>query len=87
MKSGVGEGAKSKTAKGPKFELSEEQKNDIREAFDLFDTDGIGKIETKELKVAFRALGFEPKKQELKKMLMDVSTPILYWHLAIADTS
>lgn len=25
---------------GPKFELSDEQKNDIKEAFDLFDTHG-----------------------------------------------
>lgn len=57
---------------GPKFELSEEQKNDIKEAFDLFDTEGVGKIDTKELKVAIRALGFEPKKEEIKKMLADI---------------
>lgn len=30
-------------AKGKKFELTEEQKQEIREAFDLFDTDGSGK--------------------------------------------
>lgn len=47
---------------GPKFELSEEQKNDIKEAFDLFDGQGSGKIDSKDLKVAIRALGFEPKK-------------------------
>lgn len=29
-------------AKGKKFELTEEQKQEIREAFDLFDTDGSG---------------------------------------------
>jgi centrin-1 len=40
-----------KKSSGPKFELSEEQKTDIKEAFDLFDTEGNGKIETKELKV------------------------------------
>ena len=28
--------------KGAKFELTEEQKQEIREAFDLFDTDGSG---------------------------------------------
>lgn len=61
-----------KKVAGPKFELSEEQKNDIKEAFDLFDTEGIGKIDTKELKVAMRALGFEPKKEEIKKMIADV---------------
>ncbi|CAE7369472.1 CTN [Symbiodinium necroappetens] len=43
-------------------ELTEEQKQEIKEAFDLFDTDGSGEIDSKELKVAMRALGFEPKK-------------------------
>ncbi|CAF4936942.1 caltractin-like [Pieris napi] len=57
---------------GPKFELSEEQKRDIKEAFDLFDTENTGKIDTKELKVAIRALGFEPKKEEIKKMIAEI---------------
>lgn len=34
-----------------KPELTEEQKQEIREAFDLFDTDGSGSIDIKELKV------------------------------------
>lgn len=34
-----------------KPELTEEQKQEIREAFDLFDTDGSGTIDAKELKV------------------------------------
>lgn len=38
----------------------------------MFDTDGVGKIDTKELKVAIRALGFEPKKEEIKKMIADI---------------
>merc|ERR1712182_193975 len=41
-------------------------------AFDLFDTDGSGSIDSKELKVAMRALGFEPKKEEIQKMISDV---------------
>ncbi|CAL8329662.1 unnamed protein product [Gadus morhua 'NCC'] len=53
-------------------ELTEEQKQEIREAFDLFDTDGTGTIDVKELKVAMRALGFEPKKEEIKKMIADI---------------
>lgn len=55
--------------KGP--ELTEEQKLEIREAFDLFDTDGSGTIDGKELKVAMRALGFEPKNEEVKRMIAD----------------
>merc|ERR1719468_558995 len=53
-------------------ELTPEQKQEIREAFDLFDTDGSGTIDAKELKVAMRALGFEPKKDEIKKMISDI---------------
>jgi centrin-1 len=55
-------------------ELSDEQKQEIKEAFDLFDTDGSGSIDAKELKVAMRALGFEPKKEEIQKMINDVDT-------------
>eukprot|EP00409_Alexandrium_fundyense_P004310 CAMPEP_0185903192 /NCGR_PEP_ID=MMETSP0196C-20130402/2403_1 /TAXON_ID=2932 /ORGANISM="Alexandrium fundyense, Strain CCMP1719" /LENGTH=176 /DNA_ID=CAMNT_0028622185 /DNA_START=60 /DNA_END=588 /DNA_ORIENTATION=- len=36
-------------------ELTEEQKQEIKEAFDLFDTDGSGEIDSKELKVAIDA--------------------------------
>lgn len=57
---------------GPKFELSDEQRQDIKEAFDLFDSEGTGMIDTKELKVAIRALGFEPKKEEIKKMIAEI---------------
>jgi Ca2+-binding EF-hand superfamily protein len=49
--------------------LSETQKKEIKEAFDLFDTSGSGTIEAKELKVALRALGFEPSKDELKNLI------------------
>eukprot|EP00929_Paragymnodinium_shiwhaense_P003907 TRINITY_DN104621_c0_g1_i1.p1 TRINITY_DN104621_c0_g1~~TRINITY_DN104621_c0_g1_i1.p1 ORF type:complete len:169 (+),score=69.45 TRINITY_DN104621_c0_g1_i1:114-620(+) len=53
-------------------ELKDEQKAEIKEAFDLFDQDGTGTIDAKELKVALRALGFEPKKEELKKLVSDL---------------
>lgn len=52
--------------------MNDEQKQEIREAFDLFDADGSGTIDVKELKVAMRALGFEPKKEEIKKMISDI---------------
>merc|ERR1711959_21841 len=68
---GRGSGAAKGAKKAGKSELTEEQKQEIREAFDLFDTDGSGCIDAKELKVAMRALGFEPKKDEIRKMISD----------------
>ena len=62
----------ARKGKGRSSGLSEEQKQEIREAFDLFDTDGSGTIDAKELKVAMRALGFEPNKDEIKKMIADI---------------
>ncbi|XP_055994321.1 centrin-1 [Sorex fumeus] len=64
--------ASHKKKMGPKPELTEEQKQEVREAFDLFDADGSGTIDVKELKVAMRALGFEPRKEEMKKMISEV---------------
>ena len=52
-KSSVGGAAAAQRKKtGPKIELTEEQKQEIREAFDLFDADGTGTIDTKELKAS-----------------------------------
>ncbi|XP_037365625.1 centrin-1 [Talpa occidentalis] len=56
----------------PKAELTENQKQEVREAFDLFDADGSGTIDVKELRVAMRALGFEPTKEEVKKMVSEI---------------
>merc|ERR1712146_496642 len=61
--------AKSKKKKGG---LTEEQLDEIREAFNLFDGDASGAIDVRELKAAMRALGFEVKNEELKKMVSDV---------------
>ena len=33
----------------------------------------LGTIDIKELKVALRALGFEPKKDEIKKLISDLN--------------
>merc|ERR1712094_3094 len=52
--------------------ISEEQMEEIREAFNLFDNDQSGAIDVRELKAAMRALGFEVKNEELKKMVSDV---------------
>merc|ERR1711939_956907 len=53
-------------------QLSEEQLDEIREAFSLFDSDASGAIDVRELKAAMRALGFEVKNEELKKMVADI---------------
>jgi len=59
-------------SKKHRSELTEEQKQEIKEAFDLFDTEGRNEIDAKELKVAMRALGFEPKKDEVRKILQEI---------------
>merc|ERR1712149_37963 len=45
---------------------------EIKEAFDLFDTDGSGNIDVKELTIAMKAIGCEPKPGEIEKMISDV---------------
>jgi hypothetical protein len=52
-------------------ELTEEQKTEIKEAFELFDSDKDNCIDYHELKVAMRALGFDLKKAEVLKLLKD----------------
>tara|TARA_B110000305_G_C19272224_1_gene555045 strand:+ start:475 stop:954 length:480 start_codon:yes stop_codon:yes gene_type:complete len=52
--------------------LDEEGLEEIKEAFQLFDTEGRGQIDIKELKAAFRALGFQVKKAEIRTMMSDV---------------
>lgn len=55
----------------PHAELSEDQRAEIQDAFELFDTDKDGAIDYHELKVAMRALGFDLKKPELLKILRE----------------
>ena len=45
--------------------LTEDEVEEIKEAFDLFDTDGSGTIDPKELKAAMQSLGFEAKNQTI----------------------
>jgi hypothetical protein len=51
--------------------LTDDQRQEIKEAFELFDTDKDGAIDYHELKVAMRALGFDLKKAEVLKLLRD----------------
>jgi len=50
-------------------ELTTEQRDDLIEAFKLFDTNHNNYITLQDLRVALRALGFEPAKQEIKRLI------------------
>ena len=52
--------------------LSEEQKIEIENAFDLFDKDNSGSIDVVELKDAMRALGITQKKSAIKALMTKV---------------
>jgi Ca2+-binding EF-hand superfamily protein len=52
--------------------LDDELLAEIKEAFSIFDTEHAGGIDARELKAAMRALGFEVKKQEIKKIFQDL---------------
>ena len=47
-------------------ELTEEQIEEFKEAFSLFDKDGDGTITTKELQTVMRSLGQNPTESELQ---------------------
>ena len=57
------------TPAAAKRALSEEQKQELHEAFELFDSEKTGKIDYHELKVAMRSLGFDVKKPEVLSLM------------------
>ena len=61
-------------SQAPRLELSDQQRNEIRQAFDLFDSEGQGVIDANALKVVLRALGFEPRKEQVKQMIASVDS-------------
>ena len=52
--------------------MSKEEIEEIREAFNLFDTDGSGSIDPRELKSAMQSLGFEAKNATIYQMIGDI---------------
>ena len=52
--------------------LTEDEIEEIKEAFDLFDTDGSGTIDPAELKAAMQSLGFEAKNQTIFTMIAEL---------------
>eukprot|EP00929_Paragymnodinium_shiwhaense_P078946 TRINITY_DN4097_c0_g1_i1.p1 TRINITY_DN4097_c0_g1~~TRINITY_DN4097_c0_g1_i1.p1 ORF type:complete len:218 (-),score=48.48 TRINITY_DN4097_c0_g1_i1:315-902(-) len=49
--------------------ISKEQRQEIKEAFDIFDSEKTGRMDYHELKVAVRAMGFEIKKAEALELM------------------
>ena len=56
-------------SKAQKAKLSQEQIDEIREAFDLFDKDGNGTISTDELKFLFKCFNIKKTKSEIKEII------------------
>ena len=52
--------------------MTEDEVLEIKEAFDLFDTDKSGEIDVAELKKALTQLGIDAKNQTLNKMIADI---------------
>ena len=54
--------------------LSQDEVDEIRQAFDLFDTNGTGKIDPKELKAAMQSLGFDTKNPTIFQLIAELDT-------------
>ncbi|CAG8518445.1 702_t:CDS:2 [Paraglomus occultum] len=52
-------------------QISDEQRHEIKEAFELFDTDQDSALDYHELKNAMRALGFDEKKADVLRLLKE----------------
>jgi len=65
-----GRGGKSYPIERPG--LTEDEIEEIREAFNLFDTENSGQIDPKELKAAMQSLGFETKNPTIYQMIADL---------------
>jgi hypothetical protein len=71
---------KGVTAKGPAKKrierpgLTEDEIEELREAFNLFDTEATGKIDPRELKSAMQSLGFESKNPTIFNMIAELES-------------
>ena len=63
--------ATAKVARAPG--LTDEELQEVREAFNLFDTEGTGTIDPKELKAAMQSLGFEAKNAAVFSIIRDIA--------------
>jgi Ca2+-binding EF-hand superfamily protein len=67
--------SKQVTKKVERPGLSQDEVDEIRQAFDLFDTNQSGKIDPKELKSAMQSLGFDTKNPTIFQLIADLDTP------------
>lgn len=56
--------------------LTNDQLDEIREAFSLFDSDNRGVIDIRELRASLRALGFDVKKEDIVNLLHNIGKNI-----------
>ncbi|CAG9328788.1 unnamed protein product [Blepharisma stoltei] len=56
--------------------LDEEQLLEIKEAFNLFDTDHRNQLDARELKAAMRALGYNTNKAEIRTIMQELELDI-----------
>nr|CAI38928.1 centrin-related-protein,putative [Paramecium tetraurelia] len=52
--------------------LTEDEIDEIREAFNLFDTEGTGRVDPRELKAAMQSLGFDQKNPTIFNMIAEL---------------
>ena len=52
------------------FEITDAENEELRQAFNLFDTDGAGTIKSEEVRVALTVLGFNPSHDEIQELLL-----------------
>ena len=69
----IGLTSRGRLRKKKKPELTESQQRELKDAFELFDSEKTGLIDTHELKIAMRALGFNVKKKEVVEMVNRIS--------------
>jgi Ca2+-binding EF-hand superfamily protein len=66
---------KTVNVKIEKSGLSGDEVEEIRQAFELFDTNGNGRIDPKELKAAMQSLGFDSKNPTIFQLIAEMDTP------------
>merc|ERR1712070_1129904 len=53
----------------PLVELNETQKKELWESFNLLDPEGTGKVAAADIRVVLRALGYDPSKEDVEKLV------------------